>query len=240
MKKIHLAKKDYIYLSVITVLLAVAVALGVVIAFQKNKEESIYSYYNMKCDAFKVDNINASHNQIVFIGDSITDGYRLDDYYGELSLATYNRGIGGDTTDGVLRRLDVSLFDINPSKIVLMIGTNDISGGRSNDEILNNYREILSEIKERLPETEVYCMSIIPQNSLFVSESAELEKRTEIIIEVNREIKELSERMGYQYVNIFDGLSENNILKAEYTEDGLHLNHKGYIVWTEILKPLLA
>ena len=243
MKKLKLYKKDYIYLSLIAILLAAVVTLSVFLSIlsQKKEKDALAYYYDQKCSAFEMNNINASHSQIVFIGDSITDGYKLDDYYRELSLATYNRGIGGDTTGGVLARLDVSLFDIKPTKIVLMIGTNDINWGISKDEILNNYREILSKIKEALPDTEVFCMSVIPQNRIFVPFDAELAKRTETILEVNEGIKALVDSAGYSYVNIFDDLSDDaGILKNEYTDDGLHLNHEGYIVWTAVLKPLLG
>ena len=76
-----------------------------------NKSNSFEAYYNRKCLAYSVENANYSKEQIVFIGDSITDLYTLDSYY-SLTLATYNRGIGGDTTEGVLKRLDVSLSSI--------------------------------------------------------------------------------------------------------------------------------
>ena len=242
MKKIRLAQKDYIYLSVIAVLLAASVILSGFLVLAKSKENDAISYYDMKCNAFKIENINVSDYQIVFIGDSITDGYRLDSYYSDLPLATYNRGISGDTTDGVLGRLGESAFDFRPVKIVLMIGTNDIGRGSKNGEILDNYREILSKIKGYLTDTEVYCMSIIPQNNILENKTKlELERRTKQILEVNEGIKDLADEFDYQYVNLFDRLADDkNLLKNEYTEDGLHLNHEGYLVWTAILKPLLA
>ena len=62
----------------------------------------------------------------MFVGDSITDLYVLDDHYADLPQAVYNRGIGGDTTAGVLARLQVSVLDLQPDVVVLMIGTNDL------------------------------------------------------------------------------------------------------------------
>ena len=144
--------KDIIYLSVILVLLVSTVILSVIVVLDKKEEESLEHYYNMKCYSFGVQNANLSDGQIIFVGDSITDLYPLDSYYSDLDLATYNRGIGGDTTKGVLERMDVSIFDRSPKKIVLMIGTNDVNGKNEDSYILDNYRQIIDEIREKLPE----------------------------------------------------------------------------------------
>ena len=107
----------------------------------------VASYYENKCLAFSLENANYSKGQIIFIGDSITDGYPLDSYYGDLNLKTYNRGIGGDRTSGVYRRLKVSLYDLKPTKVILMIGINDINSGETNDEIIANYSQITKSPK---------------------------------------------------------------------------------------------
>ena len=134
----------------IAVLLITTVALSVILIVKNKKENDMQTYYYQKCEMFEMENANFARNQIVFIGDSLTDGCMLDKFYSNLPLATYNRGIGGDTTSGVLKRLKLSLFDINPSKIVLLIGTNDINGGVENNKILENYRNILKEISTKL------------------------------------------------------------------------------------------
>ena len=119
-------KLSIIFLAIIAILSIVIVFLGIYTYNFSNPNESDFEkYYKMKTEAFAVNNTNASKGQIVFIGDSITDLCPLDDYYSDLQLATYNRGIGGDTTAGVLKRLDVSALQINPSKVVLLIGAND-------------------------------------------------------------------------------------------------------------------
>ena len=118
-----------------------------------------------------------------------------------------------------------------------MIGTNDINGGKSTDDLIANYTKILQEISINLPDTQVYCMSIIPQNYTF---TADADKNAVKILEANARIETLANQFGYTYVDIFDDLAdENNILIAQYTDDGLHLNHLGYIVWTNKLIGLL-
>ncbi len=238
MKKFRL--KDTIYLCVIFLLVAATVILSVLLFRKTEMQEK--SYYTLKCESFAVQNANLSKGQIVFVGDSITDLYPLDSYYSDLPLAAYNRGIGGDTTTGVLKRMDVSLFDLAPSKIVLMIGTNDVNVGESVDSILERYEKILDQIKEKLPNAELYCMSIIPQNydRDLVSED-DVDGYTEKILQLNPEIKRLSEKKGASYVDLFSPLADDSLLlKKEYSDDGLHLNSKGFRVWTDILKPLIA
>ena len=154
MKKLSIKLQDVIYLSVILILIIATTVLSVLLALSSDKGAP-KDYYSIKCEAFGVQNANLAKGQIIFIGDSITDMYSLDDHYADLSLAAYNRGIGGDTTDGVLNRLQVSIFDLKPSSVVLMIGTNDVNAGLSEEKILSNYSEILGKITAELPETEI-------------------------------------------------------------------------------------
>lgn len=228
--------KNNIYISIIAILIIV---MGVFSVYMKDEE--IESYYQIKCQAFEIQNANLSKNQIVFIGDSITDGFALDNYFADLNLATYNRGIGGDTTAGVLNRLKVSLYDINPSKIVLMIGVNDINGGVSKSKILSNYSNILKEIKANLPNAEVYCMSLLPLNDmieLYVDINTQLQNQ--IIMDVNSQIKNIVNSFEMNYIDLFPLLSDNNnALKDEYTSDGIHLNSAGYSVWVDLIKSYL-
>ncbi len=243
MKKIKLTKKDAVYLSVIAVLIIAILVVGLVLGIEPPpKEEDFFKkYYDDKCSAFAMQNTNLSKGQIVFIGDSITDLCPLDDYYQDLPLACYNRGIGGDTTEGVLKRLQVSLFDIAPTKIVLMIGTNDVDGGKSEEYILSNYEKIICEIKKELPQVELYCMSIIPQNEVLESYSElDTQANNVKIISINQKIKVLAENSGATYVDLYPMLlgSEGNLNKA-YSDDGLHLNANGFVVWSTLIKPYL-
>ena len=193
--------------------------------------------YEEKLENFISENPSLEKNQIVFIGDSITAGYRLNRYYRNLNAETYNRGISGDTTDWMTARLQISLFDLAPSKIVLMIGTNDINGGKSADEIAANYENILCLIASNLPNTKVCCISIIPQNKEYSTEAPENNLR---IQETNKKIELLSKSFGYEYVNLYDSLTdESGLLKRNCSSDGLHLNQKGYRIWTQAMKEFL-
>ncbi|MBO5773415.1 MAG: hypothetical protein J6R44_01140 [Clostridia bacterium] len=244
MKRINLTKKDVIYLSIIAVLIIAVLVVGLVLGIEpkKSAEVLMQEYYDNKCSSFATQNANLSKGQIVFIGDSITDLCPLDDYYSDLPLASYNRGIGGDTTKGVLNRLKVSAYDLAPSKIVLLIGINDLlGGGRDVDSTAEDYAKIIDELQENLPNTEIYCISIIPINMTLEQAGFNVYECRAKIVSLNEKIVAISQEKGTTYVNIYDSLlDENGLLNPQYTDDGLHLNANGFVVWSGILKPYLA
>ena len=235
-------KKDVIYWIIIGVLVIVIITVSVLwgVTAKKKKEAEEPSYYETKCASFAVQNTNLSQGQIVFIGDSITDFYPLDKYYSDLPLATYNRGIAGDVTSGVYRRLKTSLFDIAPSKIVLLIGINDINIGQTTEGIVANYSSILQEIKENLPSAQVFCLSVLPMNKIASALKIDVAAGTERVKALNDQILTLAGKNDYTYVDLFSHFAdEDDRLLAEYTSDGLHLSPAGYTVWTNVLKPYL-
>lgn len=236
--KRKLSLKDIIYISSTVLLVGGLVTTSVLLTIKKNVEYS-QDYFDKKVAQFTMENANFSKGQIVFIGDSITDLYHLDDYYQDLPLRTYNRGIGGDVTGMLLKRIQVSLYDLEPTKVVLMIGINDINGGVSTDTILKNYNDILSGIKTKLPSTKVYTMSILPINN-DVPGYIDVKKSTERILSINEEIKEMASNYSYQYMDLFSLVKDDgNHLKKEYSLDGIHLSEQGFVTWTNLIKPEL-
>ena len=218
---------------IIIALIIFAITITLLVLNLNNKSMT----YEEKVEAFALENSKLTSGQIVFIGDSITAGYNLKRNYSDLSLEVYNRGISGDTSDWILARMQVSVLDIKPSKIVLMIGTNDINGGKSPEEIAKNYENILSMIALNLPDAEVFCVSVIPQNTKFSENAAE---NNLLIQKTNEKIRGLVQEYGYEYVNLYDELVDTDgLLKRGYSTDGLHLGRKGYEVWTRVMKPFL-
>lgn len=226
-------KSKRILFVLIPLLLIIAASVTFLFTCQRKQDLS----YEERVIAFGEENEGLKEGQIVFLGDSITAGYDLDRYYSDLPLEVYNRGISGDTTDWLMTRMAVSLFDISPSKVVLMIGTNDVNLGRSDEEIAENYRIILDMIGENLPDAEVFCVSVIPQGKKFSDKASE---NNLTINKTNERIKALAEQRGYTYVDLYTKLAdENQLLKNKYTTDGLHLGFRGYKVWTKEMKSLL-
>ena len=233
-----MTKKDCFYLAIILLLVS-AITTTAILSSVPAEEES---YFDRKCAAFEMENANYSRGQIVFVGDSITDLYPLDDYYADLSLACYNRGIGGDTTEGVLARIQTSLFDLAPATIVLMIGTNDVGLRRENKDILKNYQSILRQIKEKLPSAKLYCISVIPQGEpLRTMLGADfIDESNRRIIDLNAGIRTLAAEYGGCYLDLHSLLlNEDQLLAEPYSYDGIHLSEAGFVVWTALLKPYL-
>ena len=185
-----------------------------------------YELWGIKYEEFEkaakeIDSCDAS-----FVGDSITDWYPLQTYYPGCDYV--NRGIAGDTTDGVLDRMDVSIYDIHPRVVYLMIGTNNIH------TCLDNYEDILSGIKKNCPDTKVLVVSILPRRD---------ENFCKLIVEKNKVIQELSVKYSYTFVDLYTPmrLPENEYLVNEdLFGDGLHPNHDGYVLMTNIVAPLIS
>lgn len=170
---------------------------------------------------------------IMFLGDSLTQMGEWSELLPHLQVI--NRGIGGDTTSGLLKRLD-SLTRNNPKLIFLLIGINDICvEKKSSTEILSNYQEILKKLAT-YPDIKVYVQSILPVNKLGVTR---FKKVNQQIIFINQKLKKLAQEFDYQYINLFTHfVDENNQLNEQYTLDGIHLTGKGYLLWREIILSL--
>jgi lysophospholipase L1-like esterase len=176
----------------------------------------------------------AEFGGIVFVGDSITEGFNIHELL-KSDKPMYNRGIGDDTTEGVLEKLKGEVFDLKRRKVFLLIGTNDLDSGKQPEEIVQNIEEICSRIKTTLPETELYVESIYPVNQSekenkgpFPSVGA---RTNEDIQRINYSVRRLSLSKPFFYIDLYLKLiDEEGHLNPDYMYDGLHLNTKGYEV----------
>lgn len=198
--------------------------------FNSNKVTSINqsAYYLLKTSIYDIQNNN--ENAIVFLGDSITDNF--DWYEAFKNIDIQNRGISNDTTDGILERLDVVIKE-NPKKIFLMIGINDLGNGKKVDYIVNNYKNILSKIKNESPNTIIYVQSVLPINKSLngngIFDNSD-------IMELNAQLEKLSDK-NVIFVDLFSLLkTDKNELNKDFTYDGTHINGEGYKIWTNIIK----
>jgi len=177
-----------------------------------------------------------SKNDIIFLGNSITARAQWNELL-QLPMAK-NRGISGDTTFGILERLD-EITEGQPSKIFLLIGINDISRNFPDDQILKNYREIISRIQDESSETKIYIETILPVNKSFNVYKRHYNK-DEHILYINDELRKMASEMAVILIDIYPVfLDAQNRLEAKFTDEGLHLNEKGYLKWAKILKPYL-
>ena len=157
---------------------------------------------------------------VVFLGDSITDFCDLGRYYPGLN--TVNRGISGDTTGGMLERVD-DVCALKPQIVVFLGGINDIFLGVDDETIVANIRSIVERIRRALPDTQVIVQSVYP-----VEELSSLEI-TGHVRTVNGRLAALAEESGYAYADVYPALAgSDGRLTHGYADDGLHPNGAGY------------
>ncbi len=176
-----------------------------------------------------------SEHQIVFLGDSMTDEGDWSKLFPDLPVI--NRGIGGDTTLGVLNRLD-QVIALQPSQIFLMIGTNDLCFNSSIPDTMTNYRKILNRLHNELPDTKIYIQSVLPFNeTIFPSRALRTNGN---IKQLNVQIEKLAHEYNYPYIDLTPALTgSDGRLPSNYTVDGLHLNDSGYLLWREQIKDII-
>ena len=217
--------------------LIIAVLSSLAYIYLKNKEEErkiielqqmLEDYYNGKVEQFEEENksIIPGETDVVFLGDSLTDGCDLSLYYPEYS--TLNRGIGGDTTIGLEKRLDVSVYAVQPKVVVMLIGANNFS------TMFDNYENILISLKENLPQSKIILVSLTSMGGTWG-------KNNNLAAFNNVKIKALAEKYGYEFVDVYTPLLnfETNEIYEEYTSDGGHLTHEGYLVLTGEIKTVI-
>lgn len=156
--------------------------------------------------------------EIVFLGDSITEGGAWSEWFPGLHVV--NRGIGGDTTDGVLARLDTAIQQ--PSKVFLLIGTNDLAFRRPIAAVLENAAFIVGGIRSLAPDAKLVVQSVMPRALKYRS-------RIELL---NERYRALAEEHDATYLDLWPVLSDGRgALKSDFSLDELHLNGAGYRAW---------
>ncbi len=160
----------------------------------------------------------SEQKSIVMVGDSITAGCEWNELFSRNDIA--NRGINRDTTTGVLNRID-SVLKIHPSKVFLMIGTNDIGSGASTDIVVENYKKIILKLKS--------SAALFVQSTLF-RKKLEIGINTEIGV-LNERIKSFCLQNNVIYIDLNPALAPKGYLDKNYGTDGVHLNGEGYLVW---------
>lgn len=165
---------------------------------------------------------------IVFLGDSITSRCDLDKYFPNYNV--YNSGIAGNMTKDILDNMENRVFVCNPTKVFILIGTNDlVYSGLDNDGIKNNIEEIINKIYEKNSNTKIYLESIYPVNNSLNKEIVET-RTNDNIKDLNNKIEKICNNKC-TYINMYDNLTDKNgNMKRIYTVDGLHLNKIGYKV----------
>lgn len=201
----------------------------------RGQENFRTTYYEQRRTLFE--SLPNTRNEIIFLGNSITDGGEFTELFRNKRIK--NRGISGDTTEGVLFRLR-EVTESKPSKVFLLIGINDLARGASPDSVLSNIIRIAETIMEQSHKTKVYVQSILPVNPDFGKFTGHCSK-TEEVIQINAKLKEWCSQSNPYYIDLFTHFSNetDNQMDPAFTNDGLHLTGPGYLKWAELIKPLI-
>ena len=180
-----------------------------------------------------------SENRVVFMGDSITDGWKLDQYFPGQPYV--NRGISGQVTSQMLLRFRPDVIDLKPKVVVILAGTNDIAGNVgaiSLDMIKANYESMVDLAHAN--GINVVFAAIMPvsdynKNAQGAQIVRTVQRKPSEILELNDWIKKTCAERKLVYLDYFTPMAdEKGLLKADIANDGLHPNAKGY----ELIKPL--
>ena len=177
-----------------------------------------------------------SNAQLVFIGDSITEGWEgaLDHLESLVGLrSTVNLGSGGDRTQHVLWRLkQAPLSGIEPKLVVVMIGTNNIYDDSAN-EIVSGIRAVVALINQQCPDSEILVLDIPPRGEPADSARAK-------IAQINTELQQESWPAHTRFARVSDQfLRADATIDPENMPDLLHFSQKGYAMWATAIKPEL-
>lgn len=192
-------------------------------------------YWHQRVTLF--DLLPVEPGDIVFLGNSITDGGEFTELFDNPSIK--NRGISSDVISGVKERL-YQVTDNHPSKIFLLIGINDISHNLSVGRLASDYEDLVKDIRSQSPESKLYIQSIMPINNDF-GRYKNLKDKENTIKELNNRLKEIALQNGAVYVDLWPALADKKTgkLRREFTNDGLHLLGKGYDAWADAIRNLV-
>ncbi len=197
----------------------------------REARERFGEYYANRLRIFLDDTPQREASGIVFLGNSITQGFPIETAFPDRPVI--NRGIGGDKIAGVLARLDVSVTELHPSKVYVMIGTNNIlwPAGQTPGEMMDQYEALLAQLKKCAPEAEIVVVSVPPMSGRF----AESNPRVKAF---NASVRPLVEAKGLRFVDLFSWMTDSSGELADlYTVDGVHFSTEGYQAWLEAVLP---
>ncbi len=173
--------------------------------------------------------------RIIFLGNSITEFGDWKTLLGDSTVV--NRGIAGDITYGILRRLE-EVVRREPSKLFLEAGINDIAKGVSPTVIARRISVIVATVRRGSPQRPVYVISVLPTNDAVKQEYPDVFNKNDRVEAVNALLRADAARGRYVYVDLHRELRDaKGKLDTRYAEsDGLHLNAEGYRVWIKLLR----
>ncbi|QHQ59812.1 lysophospholipase [Anaerocolumna sedimenticola] len=190
-----------------------------------------------KINRYKILNQYVKKGQILFTGSSLMEQFPIYEFIQDYDIreTIYNRGIGGFTTTQMLQYLDVMIFELEPSKVFINIGTNDLNEpDYSLEALMGRCETIIKQIIEHLPECKIYYMAYYPVNGEYDFGDEDMKQVLKIrtnkrINEANSALEQMAEKNQIHFININRNLYDRSgNLKPEYSIEGMHMYGNGY------------
>jgi lysophospholipase L1-like esterase len=186
---------------------------------------AILPQQRMRASQFEV--LPRPNADIVFLGDSITEYGLWSEWFPRLSVA--NRGIAGDTSSGVLRRMHTAVG--NQRIVSLLIGTNDLAIGATPERVAGNVTAIISSIREADPDSTILLNSVTPRARSYRNRLRALNER----------LVSVAAAEGVVFLDLWPALADpQGTMRPEYSADRLHLTGAGYAAWVDELRQHIA
>lgn len=177
-------------------------------------------------------------NSIVFYGDSIIEYYDVEHIFRRLG-PVYNCGIGGITSDMLLHFIDEGVIKYHPSQVFILVGTNDLGNTvmASPRDIALNIKEMVEIIHYNLPECQIHLLSPIPCIEKIHGYQAMHQglRSHDILQMIMQEYKRMIPYDYVHFIDIYQSLYQDNVLREDVFIDGLHINEDGYALLTEAI-----
>lgn len=179
----------------------------------------------------------ASRLRVVFLGDSITDLWRLNEYFPDRDFV--NRGISGQVSGQMLGRMKADVIDLHPAAVVILAGTNDLAREIPLTSIEDNYL-MLADLAAA-SKIKVIFASVLPVSDTHKDADPSFERTPShppaFIQALNDWLRKFCAQRGYTYLDYYPALLDNQgQLDTDLSDDGLHPNAKGY----RLMAPLLT
>jgi lysophospholipase L1-like esterase len=168
----------------------------------------------------------------VLLGDSLTLWFPRESL--PENRQWLNQGISGESTAGLLKRLNL-LDDLKPQTILVMIGVNDLIKGNTDESLITSYQKLLDELKARHPKAEIVIQSILPHGGdrlSVIDREQVLQVSNDRITQINHKLETLATQKAVKFLNLHSlFVDREGLLRSDLSTDGLHLNPQGYATW---------
>jgi len=177
--------------------------------------------------------------RVVFLGDSITDGWKLAQYFPGKPYV--NRGISGQTTPQMLVRFYPDVLNLHPAAVIILAGTNDIArntGPQTAEMIEDNFRA-MCDLAEKHGVKVILCL-LLPVSDYTAHKQTERRPPSDIL-KLNDWLRSYATEVKAQVADYFSILvDEKGMLKEGYSEDGLHPNDRGYALMAPVAEAAIG